>query len=398
MRYEFRVSINFMTHNKGQSLFIISAIALGVAIQIFIASLITSLQVSLIERILGDSSHIYIDDGNMRDKLLLIEDNPIVYGNFPTTKNKIEEYQGIIDYLGTFEKIKVIVPTIEGNALYTRDGKTTSLMIKGMDLNSGDRLYNIIGRVISGSPIVNSDNILIGTRLAKNYELQAGDVMSLTLPSGKLETVRISGIFDLENVGSNTSLVIMGFNRAQRIFNKKGNVTNINIQINDVFDAPNLAEIIQKQYPNLEVVPWTRDADNILRALKAQSDTSFIIQVVVTLATSMSIASVLLVTVLQKMKEIGILKAMGALDRSTGYLFIIQGALIGFLGSLLGLFFGLGVIEFYINLAQPNFNIIIQPEKLVLIIFISTLSGIISGIIPARKCMKLSPIEVIKSE
>ena len=398
MRYEFRVSINFMTHNKGQSLFIISAIALGVAIQIFIASLITSLQVSLIERILGDSSHIYIDDGNMRDKLLLVEDNPIVYGNFPTTKNKIEEYQGIIDYLGTFEKIKVIVPTIEGNALYTRDGKTTSLMIKGMDLNSGDRLYNIIGRVISGSPIVNSDNILIGTRLAKNYELQAGDVMSLTLPSGKLETVRISGIFDLENVGSNTSLVIMDFNKAQRIFNKKGNVTNINIQINDVFDAPNLAEIIQKQYPNLEVVPWTRDADNILKALKAQSDTSFIIQVVVTLATSMSIASVLLVTVLQKMKEIGILKAMGALDRSTGYLFIIQGALIGFLGSLLGLFFGLGVIEFYINLAQPNFNIIIQPEKLVLIILISTLSGIISGIIPARKCMKLSPIEVIKGE
>lgn len=398
MRYEFRVSINFMTHNKGQSLFIISAIALGVAIQIFIASLITSLQVSLIERILGDSSHIYIDDGNMRDKLLLVEDNPIVYGNFPTTKNKIEEYQGIIDYLGTFEKIKVIVPTIEGNALYTRDGKTTSLMIKGIDLNSGDRLYNIIGRVISGSPIVNSDNILIGTRLAKNYELQAGDVMSLTLPSGKLETVRISGLFDLENVGSNTSLVIMDFNKAQRIFNKKGNVTNINIQINDVFDAPNLAEIIQKQYPNLEVVPWTRDADNILKALKAQSDTSFIIQVVVTLATSMSIASVLLVTVLQKMKEIGILKAMGALDRSTGYLFIIQGALIGFLGSLLGLFFGLGVIEFYINLAQPNFNIIIQPEKLVLIIFISTLSGIISGIIPARKCMKLSPIEVIKGE
>ncbi|WP_407537445.1 ABC transporter permease [Cetobacterium somerae] len=338
MRYEFRVSINFMTHNKGQSLFIISAIALGVAIQIFIASLITSLQASLIQRILGDSPHIYIDDGNMRDKLLLIEDSPIVYGNFPTTKNKIEEFQGIIDYLSTFEKIKVIVPTIEGNALYTRDGKTTSLMIKGMDLNSGDRLYNIIGRVTSGSPVIDSDNILIGTRLAKNYELQAGDVMQLTLPNGKLETVRISGIFDLENVGSNTSLVIMDFNKAQRIFNKKGNVTNINIQIDDVFDAPNLGEIIQKQYPNLEVVPWTRDADNILKALKAQSSTSFIIQVVVTLATSMSIASVLLVTVLQKMKEIGILKAMGALDRSTGYLFIIQGALIGFLGSILGLF------------------------------------------------------------
>lgn len=112
----------------------------------------------------------------------------------------------------------------------------------------------------------------------------------------------------------------------------------------------------------------------------------------------MSIASVLLITVLQKMKEIGILKAVGALDKSTGYLFIIQGALIGFLGSILGLFFGLGIIETYIKLAQPTFNIAVHPEKLVLIIFISTLSGIISGIVPARKCMKLSPIEVIKGE
>ena len=398
MRYEFRVAINFMTHNKGQSIFIISAIALGVAVQIFIASLIVSLQASLIQRILGDSPHIYIDDGNMRDKLLQIEDKPIFYGNFPTTRNKIEEYKEVINYLDNFDSIKVIVPTLEGNAIYSREGKTTSLTIRGMDLNSGDRLYNVVNRVISGVPIINSEDILIGTRLAQNYELEVGDIMQLTLPSGKIEPVRIAGIFDLENVGSNTNLIIMDLNKAQRIFNKKGYITHINIQIKDVFDAPNLAEAFQKEYPNLEVVPWTRDAENILKALQSQTDTSFIIQAVVMLATSMSIASVLLVTVLQKMKEIGILKAMGALDRSTGYLFIIQGALIGFLGSLLGLFFGLLVIEIYITVAQPTFDIVIHPEKLLLIIVISTLSGIISGIIPARKCMKLSPIEVIKGD
>ena len=89
----------------------------------------------------------------------------------------------------------------------------------------------------------------------------------------------------------------MDINKAQRIFNKKGDITHINIQIKDVFDAPTLAETLQKQYPNLEVVPWTRDAENILKALQSQTDTSFIIQVVVTLATSMSIASVLLITV-----------------------------------------------------------------------------------------------------
>ncbi|MDX8336606.1 ABC transporter permease [Candidatus Cetobacterium colombiensis] len=398
MRYEFRVGINFMTHNKGQSIFIISAIALGVAVQIFISSLIVSLQGSLIDRILGDSAHIYIDDGNIRDKLLLVEDNPIFYGNFPVTRNKIDGFQEIINYLSNFKEISVIVPTLEGNAIYSRSGKTTPLNIRGLDLNNGDRLYNITSRVILGDSTINSENVLIGTRLAKNYELQIGDIMPLTLPTGKIESVRIAGIFDMENPSSNGNLVIMDLNKAQRIFNKKGDITHINIQIQNVFDAPNLAELFQKKYPDLEVVPWTRDGENILKALKAQTASSFVIQVVVMLATSMSIASVLLVTVLQKMKEIGILKAMGALDKSTGYFFIIQGALIGFLGSILGLFFGLGIIELYVTTTQPSFNINIEPKKLALIIFVSTLSGIISGIVPARKCMRLSPIEVIKGE
>lgn len=398
MRYEFRIGIGFMIHSKGQSIFIISAIALGVAVQIFISSLVTSLQASLIERFLGESAHISITDGNTRDQLLISEDKPLIYGNFSFTQNRITDSSNIVNYLKDYEDVTIVVPTVEGNAIYNRGGKTTSLTIRGVDLSLGDRLYNIVDRIIKGVPVIDSENILIGTRLAQDYDLKIGDIMQLTLSSGKIETVRISGIFDLENTSSNTNLVIMDLNKAQRIFDKKGYVTNINIQIKDVFQAPILAEIFQQKYPYLEVVPWTRDSENIIKALKSQTETSVIIQIVVMLATSMSIASVLLVTVIQKMKEIGILKAMGALDRSTGYLFIIQGALIGFLGSILGLFFGVAVIEFYVNLAQPSFDITIAPSKLLLIVLVSTISGIISGIAPARKCMKLSPIEVIKGE
>lgn len=398
MRYEFRISINFMTHNKGQTIFIVSAIALGVAIQIFIASLIVSLQTSLIQRILGDSSHISIEDGNMRDRLLLLDNSPTIYGNFSTTRNKIQDFSDIINYIKNYDDVTVVVPTIEGNAIYSRGEKTTSLTVRGIDLKSGDRLYNITDRTVRGVPLIDSENILIGTRLAKNYYLNPGDIMQLTLSSGEIETVRVAGIFDLENSFSNSNLVIMDFDRAQRLFNKKGYATNINLQIKDVFKAPNLAEDFQKKYPYLEVIPWTRDSENILKALRSQTDTSIIIQVVVMLATSMSIASVLLVTVLQKMKEIGILKAMGALDKSTGYLFIIQGTLIGFLGSIVGVVLGILLIEIYVFFAQPSFEILVRPQKLALIIFISTIAGTLSGIIPAKKCMKLSPIEVIKGE
>lgn len=398
MRYEFRIGMGFLTHNKGQSIFIISAIALGVAVQVFISALIVSVQSTIISRILGDSPHIYIEEGNVRDRLLETEDGAIVYGNFPVIRNKIVEHENIIDTLKNYEEITVIVPTVEGNALYRRQGKSTSLNIRGMDLANGDRLYNIVDRIIEGNAVVDSENILVGARVAKDYQLKVGDIMPLTLSDGTNLKVRISGIFDLENQAPNSGLVIMDLERAQRVFDKKGYVTHINFQIKDIFKAPVIAEQLQREYPDLEIVAWTRDGENILKALQSQTISSLTIQIVVMLATSMSIASVLLVTVLQKIREIGILKAMGALDRSTGYFFLIQGALIGFLGSVLGIMFGVGLIKFYVIAAKPTFEIVIEPKKIVLILVISTVAGIISGIFPARRCMKLSPIEVIKGE
>lgn len=398
MRYEFRVGLGFMFHSKGQSIFIILAIALGVAVQVFIASLITAVQISIIDRVLGDNSHIYIDDGNTRDKLLSLDVPPFVYGNFSKDRNKILESQNIIDSLKNLKDIVNIVPTIEGNAIYSRQGKTTSVSIRGMDLSLGDKIYNVSNRVIEGTPLIDSENILIGTRLAQNYQLKVGDIMDLTLPSGSIEKMRISGIFDLGNQISNTSLIVMDLNKAQLLFNKKGFFTDINIQIKDVFKAPIIAKQIQAEYPDLEVVPWTRDGESILKALQSQTATTLIIQIVVMLATCMSIASVLLVTVVQKIKEIGILKAMGALDRSTGIFFIVQGTAIGFLGSILGIFIGIFLLHLYVTFTSPSFEIPIDPTKMLLILLISTLAGMISGIIPARKCMKLSPIEVIKGE
>lgn len=398
MRYEFRIGLGFMFHSKGQSIFIILAIALGVAVQVFIASLITAVQISIIDRVLGDNSHIYIDDGNTRDKLLSLDVPPFVYGNFSKDRNKILESQNIIDSLKNLKDIVNIVPTIEGNAIYSRQGKTTSVSIRGMDLSLGDKIYNVSNRVIEGTPLIDSENILIGTRLAQNYQLKVGDIMDLTLPSGSIEKMRISGIFDLGNQISNTSLIVMDLNKAQLLFNKKGFFTDINIQIKDVFKAPIIAKQIQAEYPDLEVVPWTRDGESILKALQSQTATTLIIQIVVMLATCMSIASVLLVTVVQKIKEIGILKAMGALDRSTGIFFIVQGTAIGFLGSILGIFIGIFLLHLYVTFTSPSFEIPIDPTKMLLILLISTLAGMISGIIPARKCMKLSPIEVIKGE
>ncbi|MGL4534398.1 MAG: ABC transporter permease [Fusobacteriaceae bacterium] len=398
MRYEFRIATSFMTYNKGQSIFIISAIGLGVAVQVFISSLIVSLQTMIVDKVLGDAPHISIEAKDLREKLLIVEGKPIIYGNFSTNKNRIIEHKEIVKALKSYEEIKEVVPSVEGNVLYQRAGKSSSLGVRGLDLEVANKLYNILDRIILGKGNIDGENVLVGKRLAEDLDLTIGDIMELTLAEGTKEKVRISGIFNFENPTSNGNLIIMNLDRAERIFKKRGYVTRIDLQLEDVFLAPEITKKMEQQFKEVKIIPWTRDGGNLLDALRSQTASSNIIQVVVMLATSMSIASVLLVTVLQKIKEIGILKAMGALDSSTGIFFLIQGAIIGFMGSFLGVFIGIALIKLYMVGVKPSFVIEVVPWKMFGILLVSTLAGILSGVYPAIKCMKLTPIQVIKGD
>lgn len=397
LRYEIKIALEFLRYSKGQTIFIVSAIALGVAVQIFISSLVSSLQVSLIYRILGTTPHITINSGDTRDELRAKQNIVGNYGNISLDRDRIPNYEKIMEVLSENDEIKLIVPTVEGSAIYKTTGKNANLNVVGMDLKNGDPLYNIKDRIIEGNSNIYSNNVLIGVKFSRDFRVDLGDQITLTLPNSQKEVVRVVGIFDLENQGVNKSMVVMDIDRAKIIFGKVGYVTDINIQTKDVFKADSVSSNIKDIYPELEVTSWTQDGAALLKALRSQTDSSIVIQSVVMLATAMSISSVLIVTVLQKIKEIGILKAMGAKDKSTGMIFLIQGGLIGFFGSVLGIIFGKLVISSYTYFAKPTFVILVSNEKIVIILIISTIVGILSGIIPALRCMKLSPIEVIKS-
>ncbi|MGL5088432.1 MAG: ABC transporter permease, partial [Fusobacteriaceae bacterium] len=143
---------------------------------------------------------------------------------------------------------------------------------------------------------------------------------------------------------------------------------------------------------------WMKDGKQLLNALRSQTMSSLVIQVVILLSTTLSIASVLYITVVQKTKEIGILKAIGASDFSIGIIVLIQGATVGFLGALLGCLLGIILIQIFQLGAKPSFTIVVKLPLVLRILISSTLSGIIAAYIPGKKSMKLNPVEVIKGE
>lgn len=398
MRYEVKIALKFLLFNKRQSIFLLMTISMGVAIQLFISSLIVSLQSNLIESVLGNSPHIILEDKNFRKNLLKEKNDTYNYGNFIKEKNKIENYKGIIKNLEENFNFKGIVPLVEGNALYKKDEKSRSINILGLNLLNGDEIFNISKRVYMGRPYLYSNNIIIGKGIKEEFSLNIGDYFKLILPNGNIEKMRIVAVVDLENKQRNDSFVFIDLKKSQKILDKIGYVTAINLQLIDVFKSDEISILLEKNYKNLKSTSWTKNNKSLLLALKSQTSSSIIIQVVVMIATCLSITSVLLITVIQKSKEIGILKAMGALDKSISYIFIIQGAIFGFFGSIMGNFIGFLIIKSYMIGVKPPFIIEIDLKKVFIIIGITVLVGVISAYAPSRRCKKMEPIEVISGK
>lgn len=397
MRYEIKIAYKFLMKSKGQTLFLLTAIATGVAVQVFISLLIVSLQNNIIDTVLGNIAHIVVEDGDNRNALKKSNET-YNYGNFSIERDRIANYENIINSLKKNKSIKNIVPTLESNALYERGGKSIALQIRGVDLEVGDSIFKVKDKVYSGKNIIESNKILIGKRVAEDYNLSPNDILNITLPNGEKERFIVNGIFDLENSVSNNGLVYMDMQKAQRVFQKKGYVNKINIQLNNIFLGDIIAYDLENNFSDLKATSWMKDGKQLLNALRSQTISTTVIRMVILLSTTLSIASVLYITVVQKTKEIGILKAIGATDFSIGFIFLFQGVFVGFLGAVLGCIFGSVLINIFQITAKPSFKIEIEFLQLLKVIVFSTISGVIAAYIPGRKSMKLNPIEVIKGE
>nr|WP_307775898.1 FtsX-like permease family protein [uncultured Cetobacterium sp.] len=396
MRFEIKTAIRFLTFNKRQTSFLVGAIALGVAVQVFITSLIVSLQGNIIDSMLGDAPHIVVEEGDNRKQIVDIGLEVYNFGNFQLTRDRIPSYKNLEQKFESDYNFKNIVPIINSNAIYQRQGKTIGLAILGINLKNADKLYKISNKLINGNTYLYSNNAIIGIGIQKEFQLKIGDNFDITLPTGKIEKMKITGIVDLENQQLNNSFVFIDINKAQKIFDLKGYVTKINIQLYDVFQAEEISKELENRFKDLKITPWTKDGQSLLDALKAQTSSTMVIQIIVMVATSLSIASVLFIKVVQKSKDVGILKAMGLNNKSSGIIFIIQGGFMGFFGSILGTFLGIGLIKLYMIGVNPPFVINIEWLKIFIIICISTTSGLIAAYFPAKKCMELNPIEVIR--
>lgn len=383
--FTFRVAIRFLTSKRSQTFLIILGIAIGISVNIFLGSLLSNLQVSLIDQTVGSSPHVTITNST-KDGYLF---------NYSELETKISEVKGVNNIVSSLDERSFIMNINPNNP--------DVILLRGMNLTAGNNLYHFFNEKNFNGTIPSGPNqIVIGVDLQKTLGVSIGDSLIIKTDPNPIKTnysETITGVFDLGIASLNAIWVITNYNNAETITGRTNEMTGTFVQVDDVFKADSIGnEISSVLGTNYTVVNWKQQNESLLNGISAQSSSGTIIEVFIILTLAVTIASILSITVLQKSKQIGILKAMGLTNRRSAEVFIFEALLIGFLGSLLGVVIAYFMIFGFDTFAAPKltFSVDFNIAFTVLNVIITIAAALIAGIFPARSSSNLQVIDIIR--
>ena len=401
--FERRVALRFLREGRMQTLLIIVGVAAGVAVIAYISALINGLQSNTLNKTLGAQAHITLraPDDLVTPARALEPGSAMLTETQPRAQRlrSVANWQALVPVLEGMGAIAGVSPTMAGGGLALRGEATQAVALTGVDLDRYDRVVGLRSKVISGTARLSPGDAILGRELAADLGVRVGD--RLTLQTGAVsDSARVTALVDLGVRDLNRRTVIMPLRAAQNLLGLPGGATSLDLTVNDVWAAQTLAQDLRRQFP-YKIESWQESNAALVTALNAQSVSTALIRGVVLVVVVLGIASVLVVSVVQKRREIGILRAMGATRGQILRIFLLQGAVVGAIGSLLGLLLALAMIWLFTTFVrgsdgQPLFNIALQASTALQVALIATVCGVLAAIAPARRAARLDPAQAIR--
>ena len=389
----------------------ILGISIGVMALIVVMSVMNGFHFELKKRILDATSHIEITGGL---------DNQ-------------DEINQLIKKITDLKHVKAVSPYVSGEGLLSNRSVNRGVLVKGINPQYENNVNQLLNKVVKGSKKFSSKpfEIIIGVDLARLLGVDIGDDVSLLIPKlnfspiGNYPTIKkfnIVGIFDAGIYEFDSSLALMDYQDAQKIFfkNQKTKFTAMQIQLTDSNKTLNVESDIKKILIELNInsfiTNWTNKNKNFFSAIQMEKRVMAIILTLIIAVAAFNLVASLAMSVQDRKKDIAILMTIGFSKFQIIRIFIFQGFIIGFIGSLLGLFFGV-VIASNINTIVPFieglFNIqflskdiyyinelpsMIIPMDIVFVILVSIILSLFATIYPSQMAAKLNPGEILKNE
>ncbi len=401
--FEFQVAWRFLREGRMQTVLIIVGVAAGVAVIAYISALITGLQSNTVAKTLGSQAHITLralDD-------VVAAARPPTPGATMLTETQpraqrlrsVANWQALLPLVEQRPGIASVSPMVSGAGLALRGEATQAIALLGVELDRYDRIVGLRSKVVSGTARLEPGEAIIGRELASDLGVRIGD--RLTVNTGNVsDSVRVTALVDLGVKDLNRRTVIVPLRAAQNLLGLPGGATELDLQVRDVWAAEATSKALRAEFP-FKVESWQENNSQLVSALNAQSVSTAVIRGVVLVVVVLGIASVLVVSVVQKQREIGILRAMGATRGQILRVFLVQGAVVGAAGSVLGVVLAVLLIWLFTSLVRgadglPLFAITLPVKTALQVALLSTVCGVLAAIAPARRAAALDPAQAMR--
>ena len=417
MSYEFFIGLRYLRAKRKQTFisantFIsVAGIFLGVAALIIVLAVMNGFEIELRDKILGINSHIVLMEytGGM------------------------ENHERVMEELKSVDGVVASTPFIYGQAMLKNSGRVTGVVLRGMSIETYGNVINLgkmrdgnIDNLSSGGNKTDLPGVVIGKELAQNLGLLLFDTVEILVPMGistpmgivpKIKKFSVVGIFDSGSYEYDSSLVFMSLKNCKKFLGMKDTVTGIEIKVDDIYGAGRIAKAIQNRlgYPYW-ARSWMEMNKNLFSALKLEKRVMFIILSLIVIVAAFNIITTLIMTVMEKSRDIAILKSMGATARSIMKIFMIEGIVIGGIGIILGCIAGITValnLEWISRSVENLFGFKILPEgvyylnevpskinygDVAVIVIAAMLICFLASIYPSWRASKLDPAEALRYE
>jgi lipoprotein-releasing system permease protein len=400
--FEWMVALRFLREGRMQTILILAGVTGGVAVIVFLTQLISQLQASIVDRVLGSQAHVVIrplEETNTR-ALDPAGSSAIVEPRAQRLKS-IDQWEAVMRAAAETPGVVAVSPVVSGPAFAVRGQANKSVALLGVDAERYRRIVRMDDNMTRGRFEVEGTHALIGIELAKDLGVTLGDKIRVVTADRRDEQLTITGLFDMGNKDLNRRWVFVTLKLAQSLLDLPGGVSNIDLTVNDIFAAKDVATRLQAA-TNLTVESWMTTNAQLLAALRNQTVSNNLIRSFVTIIVALGIASVLVVSVVQKQKEIGILRAMGASSRRIMAVFLLQGGLVGLVGALLGTGLAITLLQVFSHVyrnadGSPLFAARLEPRFALLAALVALGVGLLAAVIPARRAAKMDPVQAIRA-
>lgn len=409
LHFEILVAVRHLRSGGGQTWLTISAVAAAVIIVIFVTALIFGLHRKLTDLLTEAIPHVTIR----------VEDpTPTPLAEVPGApqgpsssrldqlgpqQKDIDDWPRVTETIRALPGVVLVNPVVRQQGFASKGSHTVGVGVVGADPGLQDEVTPITKYMVMGRyRDLASDEIVVDTELAKDLNLVIGERIRLLSNTGASDAFTIVGIYSR---GQGRGDAYITLRTAQSLFGLGTAVNIVYVKLRDIYSADEIADQIMGLVP-YEAKSWSREFPVFLDRLRMQSATAYLISIFSLVASSFAIASVLIVSVLQKSKQIGILKAIGARRRQILRIFVLEGLGIAFAGSAIGAIVGTLIVFLLGRIKQPPYRPGQLPEQLfpvaILPVYIGLAVGaaivatVLAAYLPSRRAARLNPVDVMR--